>query len=208
MQLNKTLAAFVMVGGLVGCYPPTQSSYSPTVWEQPQPVHFFYGQIVAIRPAEVAYGGPAGFGAKVGLSPYLVGVHAGGAGPAGGVGVSAGFMNVFFEASIPNVPAKEYTVMLDRGSNPPDPYLDPRSGNAAIIIVQNVYPFEREPVMDEHVAVRVVGNSARIIADALPAYAKARLAATAPMPVPLAPPPAVYQAPLTRDWRSWDVPVY
>jgi hypothetical protein len=181
MRPGKTLFALVVLGSLAGCYPPTQSSYSPTVWEQPQPVHFFYGQIVAIRPAEIAYGAPAGFGAKLGLSPYLAGIHAGAAGPAGGIGVSGGFVNVFFEASVPNVPAKEYTVMLDHGCNPPDPYLN--TGTAAIILVQNVYPFEREPAMDEHVAVRVVNNSARIIAGALPGYAEARLAATTPAPL-------------------------
>jgi hypothetical protein len=106
------------------------------------------------------------------------------------------------------VPAKEYTVMLDLGSNPPDPYLDPRAGTAAILIVQNVYPFEREPMIDEHVAVRVVGNSAHIIADALPLYAAARLAAAAPMPVPLSPPAAAYRPSPARDWRSKDVLVY
>ena len=182
MRSNKTAFAFIMLGSLAGCYPPTQSSYSPTVWEQPQPVHFFYGWIVAQRPAEIAYGTPAGFGAKVGLSPYLVGVHAGAAGGAGGIGVSGGFVNVFFEASVPNVPANEYTVMLDHGTNPPDPYLN--TGTAAVIIVQNVYPGEQVPEVGTHVAVRVVGNSARIIANALPPGVEARLAATAPMPIP------------------------
>ena len=168
MRLDKTLFALIMLGSLAGCYPPSQSSYNPTVWEQPQPVHFFYGRLVAIRPAQIAYGGPAGFGAKVGLSPYLAGVQAGAAGPAGGIGVSGGFANIFFEASIPNVQALEYTVMLDRGSSPPDPYLDPREPTAPIIVVQNVYPFETAPQLNDHVAVRVVGKSARVIAGALP----------------------------------------
>jgi hypothetical protein len=43
MPPGKTLFALAMLGSLPGCYPPTQSSYSPKVWEQTQPVHFFYG---------------------------------------------------------------------------------------------------------------------------------------------------------------------
>jgi hypothetical protein len=182
MRSGKTLFALVLLGSLAGCYPPTQSSYSPAVWEQPQPVDFFYGTIVAIRPAEINYGSPAGFGLRARWSPWLAGLSAGGSGPSGGLGATAAGVGVFFEASVPNVPAKEYTVMLDHGCNPPDPYLDPRAGTAAVVIVQNVYPSEREPGMDEHVAVRVVGKSARIIAGALPAYAETRLAAMAPAP--------------------------
>jgi hypothetical protein len=207
MRIVKTFSVLVALGGLAGCYPPTQSSYSPAAWEQPQPVHSFYGRIVAIRPADIAYGAPAGFGLRARWSPWLAGISAGGDGPSGGFGATVAGVGVFFEASVPNVPAKEYTVMLDRGSNPPDPYLDPRASTAAVIVVQNVYPFEREPILNEHVAIRIVNNSARIIADALPPYAEARLAATAPMPVPLSA-PAVYHAPSGRDWRSSVVPVY
>jgi hypothetical protein len=65
MRPDRILFALITLGDLVGGYLPTQSSYSPTVWKQPQPVHFFYGTIVAIRSAEIAYGGPAGLGAKV-----------------------------------------------------------------------------------------------------------------------------------------------
>jgi len=36
MRLGKTLFALAMLGSLAACYPPTQSSYNPTVWEQPQ----------------------------------------------------------------------------------------------------------------------------------------------------------------------------
>ena len=82
--------------------------------------------------------------------------------------------------------------MLDHGTNPPDPFLDPRAGTAAIIVVQNVYPYEQAPSMGDHVAVRVVGNSARIIANALPPEAAARLAATAPMPLPVAGQPVTF----------------
>ena len=43
MRPNKTLIALIMLGALAGCYPPTQSGYSPTVSEQPQPLHPSYG---------------------------------------------------------------------------------------------------------------------------------------------------------------------
>jgi outer membrane lipoprotein SlyB len=189
MSLNKTLSALIMLGSLSGCFPPSQSSYSPTVWEQPQPVHFYYGRVVAIRPAEIAYGGIAGFGIRAGLAPgWVAGIGAGGSGPSGGFGVTALGTRLFLEAAIPNVPATEYTVMLDQGSTPPDP-------KSAIIIVQNVYPFERAPTLNEHVAVRAVGNSARVIADALPSDVEPRLAA-GPMPIPLSGPAVAYAPPL------------
>lgn len=43
MRPDKTFFALAILGGLAGCYPPTQASYSPTVSEQPQPLHPFYG---------------------------------------------------------------------------------------------------------------------------------------------------------------------
>ena len=90
MRHNKKICALAMVGSLVGCYPSTQSSYSPTAWEQPQPVHFFYGQVVAIRPAEIAYGAPAGFGFRARWSPWLAGISAGATEASGGFGATAG----------------------------------------------------------------------------------------------------------------------
>ena len=42
MRPDKTLFALIMLGALASCYPPTQSSYSPTISEQPQPLHPSY----------------------------------------------------------------------------------------------------------------------------------------------------------------------
>jgi hypothetical protein len=39
MRPDKTLFVLIMLGALAGCYLPTQSSYSPTISEQPQPLH-------------------------------------------------------------------------------------------------------------------------------------------------------------------------
>jgi len=43
MQPDKTLFALIMLGALASCYPPTQNNYSPTISEQPQPLHPSYG---------------------------------------------------------------------------------------------------------------------------------------------------------------------
>jgi hypothetical protein len=35
----RTLFTLIILGVLASCYPPTQSNYSPTIAEQPQPLH-------------------------------------------------------------------------------------------------------------------------------------------------------------------------
>ena len=42
MQLLRTPLAFVVLGGLTGCYPPTPSTYAPLPAEQPQALHSPY----------------------------------------------------------------------------------------------------------------------------------------------------------------------
>ena len=42
MQLPRTPLAFVVLGGLTGCYPPTPSTYAPLLAEQPQALHSPY----------------------------------------------------------------------------------------------------------------------------------------------------------------------
>lgn len=107
---------------------------------------------------------------------------------------------VFVEASVLNVPATEFTVMFDHRLQPPDPYLDPRAETAAIIIVQNVYPFEEQPTLNGHVAVRVVDNAARVIAGPLLPYAERLLAAAGPMPIPVQGPPGVGSLPPVESY--------
>jgi hypothetical protein len=195
----RTISALALVAGLVGCYPPTQTGYNPAVVEQPQPVHFFYGELVDVRPASLEYGYEAGIGATARLSPWLAGLHFGGNGPSGGARFSAGFVDVLVGGSVPNLPATEYTVMLNTGTNPPDPFLDSSQRTAAIIVVQNDLP-ERYPTdfgmqKGEPVVVRVVGRSGRVMRNPLTPNATAHLAAVAPMPVPLAGAAVAYAAP-------------
>ncbi len=195
MRIIKALSALALLGSVSACYPPTQSAYGPAVWETPQRVGFFYGQLVSVRPANIAYGGPAGFGLRARWSPWLAGLSAQAGGPSGGFGATVAGVGVFFEVSIPNVPAVEYTVMLDNGTNPPDPYI-PRQQKTPIIVVQNVYPDEQPgPAPPNRVVVRVVGNSARVIAAPPPPFPQGLLAAAAPMPIPLQGPPAALPPP-------------
>jgi len=185
---------------VTGCFPPTQGAYGPAVWEQPQPVHFFYGQLVPMQPVQIDYRAPAGSGLRARWSPWLAGLSAKAEGPSGGFGATAAGVGVFFEASVPNLPATEYTVMLGHGTDSPDPYLDPRQHRTPIIVVQNVYPSETPPALGQRVAVRVVNNSARVIANPLPPEAAALLAAAGPMPVPPQGPPAAAPPPPVESY--------
>ena len=53
MRPDKTLFALIILGALASCYPPTQNNYSPTISEQPQPLHPSYaygGAAVSVPP--------------------------------------------------------------------------------------------------------------------------------------------------------------
>jgi hypothetical protein len=93
----------------------------------------------------------------------------GGPGPYGGLKITAAFVDIIPSGSAPNVEANEYTVMLNTGTNPPDPFLSPRDPRAAVIVVQNELPdrYPRDVGMQpgEDVVVRVVGNSGRVMRD-------------------------------------------
>jgi hypothetical protein len=95
------------------------------------------------------------------LGPWLAGLHVGAYGSAGGVKVSAGFIDLIGVASAPNAPTTEYTVLLRTGTFPPDPSLSPREPMAAVVVVQNDPNGQLPPGAD--VVVRVVGNSGRVM---------------------------------------------
>ena len=50
MRPEKALFALIMLGALASCYPPAQSSYGPSISEQPQPLHPSYGYAGSKRP--------------------------------------------------------------------------------------------------------------------------------------------------------------
>jgi hypothetical protein len=179
----KTIFAFALLGVLAGCYPPTQTQYPPEVVEQPQPVHFFYGTLIDVRAATLEPGAEPGIGATASFSPWLAGLHVGGRTGNAELRISAAFVDIPLIASAPNLPATEYTVMPDYGTNPPDPYVH-APGAAAVIVVQNDHQGDPPMRLGDHVVVRVVGNSGRVMANPLPPAIAARLAA-GPLPVPL-----------------------
>jgi hypothetical protein len=51
MRPDRIFFALAMLASLTGCYPQTQANYSPTVLDQPQPLHPFYGGLAASPPA-------------------------------------------------------------------------------------------------------------------------------------------------------------
>jgi hypothetical protein len=191
MHILKAVYALALVGVVAGCYPRTQTEYDPDVFEQPQPVHFFYGTLIAPpRQVSLEYNRIFGIGAAFyGTSPYVAGVVVGGSGGSGGLGAAFAGRALVAAGSVPSLPAVEYTVMPDWGTNPPDPYVR-IPGAAAVIVVQNVQPGDPPMGVGQRVVVRVVGKSGRVMADPLLPGASARLAA-GPLPIPLPCPPSV-----------------
>jgi hypothetical protein len=184
------MALLALVGGCA--YPggnPGQPAYRPTAYEQPQPVDFFYGRIIDVRPAalHLRNGGYTAFGLAPGLPLPVIGAgYAQGPGSTLGV-ATIGPVNVFAEAAVPDVPADEYTVLLDKKTNPPDPYLDPTQ-RPAIIVVQNRYATDLPLAVNDRAFVRVVGRVAHVMrADTIPPAVE-RLVSAGPLPIPLTPP--------------------
>jgi hypothetical protein len=165
MHFIKTFSSLSLLGCLAACFPPTQTAYSPAVVERPQPVHFFCGEVIAVQNATLEYGYDAG----VGVTPFLnypsAGLHFGGRGSDVGARISAGIIDFYVEGRVPNLPATEYTVELNNGTYPHDPYLPITERRAAIIVVQNQDPNNSGPPLVNPVAVRVVGRSARVMND-------------------------------------------
>jgi hypothetical protein len=202
MRFAGTIPAFVFVGSLAACtYPRTQTSYAPSAVEAPQPVHFFNGTIVDVHRASLEYPYEAGLGIGVGLSPYLAGLHLTGAGPYGGLRITAAFVDIIPGGSVPNIEANEYTVMLNTGTNPPDPYLNQRERMAAVIVVQNEladrYPNDVGMRAGENVVVRVVGRSGRVMRDPFAPSLVAEAPPGAPAPLGVGALPGG-----VPDWRA------
>jgi outer membrane lipoprotein SlyB len=190
----RTISALALVVSFAGCtYPRTQTQYNPNLVETPQPVEFFQGTLIDSRPASFEYGTSVGIGAAyVPTYPYFAGLTAGGRGGTAGIGGAFGGVAVLAAGTVPELPATEYTVCLDRGTG----------AHAAMIVVQNDYP-TRYPndlgmSQGEAVLVRVVGSSGRVMRR-LPEAAAAPLLsggaptvpcfpANGPMPVPLGSP--------------------
>lgn len=173
MRVLNTISLVAFLGALTGCYPPTQTDYTPAAVEAPQSVHFYYGTLIDRRPATLAYGNSAGIGAAYfPTSPYFAGLQVAAKGNIAGIGAAFGGIGVLAGGIIPNLPATEFTVCLNGGTYPPDPsYIRP--GPSAVIVVQNDYPNnydnpdgfqnDRDLQPGRPVMVRVVGTSGRVM---------------------------------------------
>jgi hypothetical protein len=183
MRLQSVLV-MLLLGTLSGCWWPREAAYSPAVIEHPLPVEFFYGTIVDVRTnVNVEYYGQLGHAERL-YRPR---------------GADALFipLGVLDQELSPNLPAVEYTVMLDGRRISPDSYMQPQP-RPAIIVVQNFNRADREDALlgkGARVFVRVIGNTGHVFpADRLLPGVEPLLKAPAPMPVPLdwrpPPPPA------------------
>ena len=155
MHVARVMPAFIVLGSLVACSSssqlPTQRSYSVANIEQPQPVSFYCGTLLAVAPAILPNPTPPGVGITPGISRWLVGLHGASSGPNASIQVSAGFLDLYGIASAPAAPLTEYTVMLNTGT--------------PVVVVQNDLPELYGPPISAPAAVgvRVVGNSGRVM---------------------------------------------
>ena len=157
------------------------------------------------------YGTIAGIGAAIVLSyRNFVGLAVGGRGSATGIGAAIPGVAVLAGGVVPELPATEFTVCLDRGTYPASP-----GAPAAVIVVQNDYsdryPNDGGMTPPTPVWVRVVGTSGRVmrriavtapaplVQPQAPADASC-LSAGGPMPVPLQGAPAVASLPPVESY--------
>lgn len=161
----RSVFALALLGSLIGCSStsslPTQTAYSVANIEQPQPVHFYCGMLVAVQPATINVSNEGGVGVTPRLGQWLLGLHAGSYGPGtAGIKVSGGFVDLIGIASQPNLAVNEYTVLLRTGTDPRDQTLSPAEPMAAVIVVQ---ADEGQLAPGADVVVRVVGQSGRVM---------------------------------------------
>jgi hypothetical protein len=198
MRFGSSVIALSFLALMGGCaYPvyPGQPSYPPTAVEQPQPVDFFYGTVVDIRPVPVHYrdGGGFAFGFAPAFPAPVIGASFSQEPGASGGDIRIGALRIFAGGATPDLPAVEYTVVLDKNTNPADPYLRPGQ-RPAIVIVQNRYATDLPLNVGDRAFVRVIGDTAHVMrADTLPPGLERTLSA-GPMPIPVAY-PAVFPAP-------------
>jgi hypothetical protein len=211
MHFVRVISAVALLGSVVGCYPRTQTQYSPDVAERPQSVQFFQGTLIDRRPATFQYGTFAGVGAAlVPTNPYFAGLAAGGRGSTAGIGAAFGGVAVLAGGTVPNLPATEFTVCLDRGTYPLSP-----GAPAAIIVVQNDYPYsydlpdskpdDLDMTPPTPVLVRVVGSSGRVMRTNPLVLPRAPtnlpcFAAASPMSVPLGGQPVSYPLSVAQNY--------
>jgi hypothetical protein len=165
----------LLCGVLAGCWAPGEASYSTAAVERPQSVEFFYGTVIDVRtPVRIE-----SYGCLSAPRDYR---------PRG-----AGILNVPFgvlcqELLTPNLPAYEYTVLLDAGRESPYSYLQPQPRPAVLVVQNHNFNDPGDPPLGQgaRIFVRVLGSTGRLFAaNRLPPGVEPLVAAPAPMPVPL-----------------------
>lgn len=196
----RTIGLLLLLVGLGGCTTPSsvpgQPAYSPAAVEQPQRVDFFYGTVIDKRPVAVKSGNGGGAGIGLVPRPPLPAIGVGFVQEPNGVTdtLTLGPLGIYAEGAVPDAPAVEYTILLDRKIDPPDPFLNPAQ-RPAIVVVQNDYASDLPPRVGERALVRVIGRSGHVMrADQIPPGVE-RLVSAGPLPVPLGSPPAPAEAP-------------
>src|SRR5271167_4353246 len=111
MRVLKTISLMALLGALPGCDPLTQTQYNPAVFEQPQPVDFFCGQVINVQNASLVYSNSVGIGAAVvPTNPYFAGLAGAAKGGTAGIGAAFGGVALLAAGTVPSRPAMEYTV--------------------------------------------------------------------------------------------------
>jgi hypothetical protein len=175
MFSGRLIGIGLLCGVLAGCWAPREASYSTAAVERPQSVEFFYGRVIDVRaPVKIE-----SYGCLAAPRDY---------GPRGAAIINIPFGVLCQELLTPNLPAYEYTVLLDVGRESPYSYLQPQP-RPAVLVVQNHNlndPADLPLGPRERVFVRVVGTTGRLFAaNRLPPEVEPLVAAPAPMPVPL-----------------------
>ncbi|HZT86742.1 MAG TPA: hypothetical protein VFA12_02155 [Stellaceae bacterium] len=189
MSAIKSAVIVSLLSLATGCAPagyPKSPAYAPEVVEQPQRVDFFYGWVIAVRPVDVKFGDGGGISAGILPAPPLPVIGAGYAqGPNwSGGGIRVGGARLFAGGVVPNVPAREYTVLLDKNIYPLDPFLG-YGQRPAIVVVQNDYAGDPPLPVNARALVRVIGNVAHVMPAAAIPPALERTLSAGPLPVPL-----------------------
>jgi hypothetical protein len=190
-------------------YHANAAAWNAAAVERPQRVRFYYGYVVDVRPdVRVAYAAPkSGSNWEPAGREVAQVAELSGAGPSIPLGARV--------LGQPNLQAAEYTVMLDKSTMPADEFLR-YSQHPAIVVVQDIPPTEAPLFKGERVVVRVMGDSAHVLAAAaLPAIVGnginvEQALSAGPMPVPLGyrpppPVPTISMAPCGTDQRPCNV---
>lgn len=171
MRTGRSILALVLLASMGGCYYgshyPSAGAWNAGAIERPQRVRFFYGYVVDVRAVPVIYEPRARFEPNWepegrDLVPVVQQYPAPDPSP----------RPPGYEDPCPGRVCQgvEYTVMLDKPTMPADEFLG-AGQHPAIVVVQNIAETERPMPKGTRVVVRMMNNSAEVMAaSVLPRY--------------------------------------